>query len=88
MCTSNIPRYFLDFALGSIVNIRNEYRITRKFSRESNFRYFRKRFENAKICLREKLYFKRKFGSWYRYDILLHKLSNLKSGRQSRNHFV
>ena len=28
-----------------------------KFSRESNFPYFRERFENAKICLREKLYF-------------------------------
>ena len=33
----------------------------RKFSRESNFRYFRERFENAKICLHEKLYLKRKF---------------------------
>ena len=41
----------------------------RKFSRGSNFRYFRERFENAKICLREKLYFKRKFGSRCRYDI-------------------
>ena len=30
-----------------------------KFSRESNFRYFRERFENVKICLREKLYFKK-----------------------------
>ena len=28
----------------------------RKFSRGSNFRYFRERLENAKICLREKLY--------------------------------
>ena len=60
----------------------------RKFSRESNFRYFRERFENAKICLREKLYLKRKFKSWYRYDILLHTLSNLKSGCKSRNHLV
>ena len=34
-----------------------------KFSRESNFRYFREWFENAKICLREKLYLKRKFKS-------------------------
>ena len=47
----------------------------RKFSRESNFRYFRERFENAKICLRKKLYLKSKFKSWYRFDILLHTLS-------------
>ena len=49
-----------------------------KFSQASNFRYFRVRFENPKICLREKFNFKRKFRSWYRYDILLHTLSNLK----------
>ena len=55
----------------------------RKFSRGSNFRYFRERFENAKICLHEKLYFKRKFRSWYWYDILLHTLSYLKSKRKS-----
>ena len=60
----------------------------RKFSRESNFRYFREQFENAKICLCEKLYLKRKFKSLYRYDILLHTLSNLKSGCKSRNHLV
>ena len=46
----------------------------RKFSRGSNFRYFRERSENAKICLREKLYFKRKFRSRYWCDILLHTL--------------
>ena len=55
----------------------------RKFSRGSNFRYFRERFENAKICHREKLYFKRKFRSWYWYDILLHTLFYLKSRRKS-----
>ena len=60
----------------------------RKFSRESNFRYFREWFENAKICLREKLYLKRKLKSLYRHDILLHTLSSLKSGRKSRNHLV
>ena len=45
-----------------------------KFPQESNFRYFRERFENAKICLREKIYFKRKIRSWYmyQYNILLH----------------
>ena len=47
----------------------SEIPYSQKFSRESNFRYFRERFENAKICLREKLYFERKFRSWYRYDI-------------------
>ena len=62
---------------------RNDIPYKRKFSRGSNFRYFRERFQNAKICLREKLYFKRKFRSWYWYDILLHTLSYLKSKRKS-----
>ena len=60
----------------------------RKFSREFNFRYFREWFENAKISLREKLYLKRKFKSWYRHYILLHTLSNLITGRKSRTHLV
>ena len=71
-----------------LVQLELELPYKRKFSRESNFRYFREWFENAKICLREKLYLKRKFKSWYRHDILLHTLSNLKSGRKSRNHLV
>ena len=39
----------------------SEIPYNRKFSRESNFGFFREQFENAKICLREKLYLKRKF---------------------------
>ena len=63
--------------------VKNGLPYKRKFSRGSNFRYFRERFENSKICLREKLYFKRKFRSWYWYDILLHTLSYLKSRSKS-----
>ena len=85
--------YFAGKLVYLIVRASNKLAVTqlpykRKFSRESNFRYFREWFENAKICLREKLYLKRKFKSWYRHDILLHTLSNLISGRKSRNHLV
>ena len=59
-----------------------------KFSRESNFHYFRERFENAKICLREKMYFKRSLEVGTSMIFCCIPCLILNPGHKSRNHLV
>ena len=56
--------------------IDGKYHITRNFRENLIFAIFANDLKRENMSLLKKLYFKRKFRSWYRYNILLHSFNN------------